>query len=417
MSLAFYQIFLLIYKTGMVVTSLFNKKAAAWLSGRRGIFNKLQHFKQNCGHREIIWMHCASLGEFEQGRPVLEKLKELYPEKAYLLTFFSPSGYEIRKNYKGADGVFYLPMDGYINANRFVALIQPTLVIWVKYEYWFYYLQTLSKKEIPVLLISAVFRNSQQFFKGTGGLWRRMLGFFTIIFTQNQLSESMLRHIKVNNVIVGGDTRFDRVVQIAGQPASLPHSIIDFCGNKPVIVCGSTWEEDELMWKHYIQTHPGIRFIFAPHHVDKDNILNIRKYYPKSLVFSEHRKEFNADENLLVVDTIGMLASLYRLATVTYVGGGFNESGIHNTLEAAVYGRPVIFGPNYEKFAEAKGLVEAGAAFTYSTPVELENMLDLLLNNTELLAKASMAAKNFVNENTGATDRIIKYIQEKRLLT
>lgn len=365
-----------------------------------------------------IWMHCASLGEFEQGRPLLEATRAKYPGYKILLTFFSPSGFEVRKNYTGADLVLYLPMDGAANANAFVNHFKPSLVFWVKYEYWFYYLSELKKQNIPVLLVSGIFRTSQPFFKWYGGFWKNILASFEHLFVQTERSRELLAQQGfAKQVTVTGDTRFDRVCAIAAQWESLGKPLEEFCKGHQVLVAGSTWEEDEELLTHYARAYPQLRFIIAPHDVMPERIAELQKEFPTAILFSNlSQQQEPSDSNVLIIDNIGTLSKLYNYATLTYVGGGFNKSGIHNILEAAVYGKPVIFGPVYEKFAEAKDLVEAGGAYTVGDALELEALLNELLNDEEMLATSSKIAGAFVSGNRGASIKIMNYIQEKRLL-
>lgn len=366
--------------------------------------------------RKTIWMHCASLGEFEQGRPLLEAVKEKFPEYPVVLTFFSPSGYEIRKNYPGADAVLYLPLDGRKTAKQFIKSINPALVLWVKYEYWFFFLNTLQEKEIPVLLVSGIFRNSQPFFKTYGKVWRNVLRSFNRLFLQDASSYELLRKFELHrNAEVSGDTRFDRVTTIAAQFEEI-ELIKKFCGKDRVVVAGSTWEEDEAEWVHYAKQHPEIKFIFAPHEVDKANIKYVQKMFPAATLFSQ-LGETAQPQHILIIDNIGMLSQLYKYADVTYVGGGFRESGIHNVLEAAVYYKPVIFGPVYEKFREARELINAGGAFSIKNAPELETLMDRFFEREELLISAGKRAGDYVQQNRGATKVIMNYIQENRLLT
>lgn len=366
---------------------------------------------------KTVWMHCASLGEFEQGRPLIKKIKQDHPSYKIVVTFFSPSGYEIRKNYSGADAIFYLPMDGAANAEKFIDTIQPDLVLWIKYEYWYYYLTALKKRNIPVLLVSGIFRESQPFFKWYGKIWKEMLHSFKHLFVQNESSMKLVQPELNEKVSLNGDTRFDRVIDIAEKFEELPEIKL-YCGNSKVVVAGSTWEEDETELIHYVKAHPEIKFIIAPHEIDKENMAEVKKEFKKSIFYSHLQaiKEVSANTNVLIIDNIGMLSRLYKYATVTYVGGGFNISGIHNVLEAAVYGRPVIFGPVYEKFAEAKGLVESGGAFSINNALELEKLLNDLFSSTEKLLQSSNAAREYVYQNRGATERIMGYIAENRLL-
>jgi 3-deoxy-D-manno-octulosonic-acid transferase len=389
-----------------------------WLSGRQNYFQNLQNWKASLSQNDkIIWMHCASLGEFEQGRPIIEAIKKNNPDTKILLTFFSPSGYEVRKNYNQADAVFYLPMDGKKNANQFIDLVKPSFVIWVKYEYWYYYLTTLKAKNIPLFLVSAKFRESQPFFKWYGKLYIKILKTFTHIFIQNdETSLTLLKSINIENVTTVGDTRFDRVAEITSAKNVLPQEIMQFCKTEKVIVAGSTWEEDEELLVHYANVHPTIKFIIAPHDVDVERISEVKNIFKSAITFTELQAGKTANQ-VLIIDNIGMLALLYSIANITYIGGGFNSSGIHNVLEAAAYGKPVVFGPIYEKFAEAVDLVDLGGAFSVDTSLGLEALLDKLF--ADLVLKNSISAINetYVKNMQGATQKIMQYFYENRLLT
>lgn len=422
---------MLLYSLGIRIAALGNAKAKKWVAGRRNIFedinskvksqkSKLQtpNLKSEIQNPKSIWMHCASLGEFEQGRPLLEALKEQDKTLKIVLTFFSPSGYEVMKNYKGADHIFYLPMDSSANAKKFIDAINPSLVLWVKYEYWFYYLSELKKRNIPVILVSGIFRESQPFFKWYGKIWKQMLSSFAAFFVQQETSKQLLQSIGVTeNVFVSGDTRFDRVIAIAEKFEPIP-TIEKFCGNSKVIVAGSTWQEDEEELIHYIKQHPEIKFIIAPHEVDEENLNDVKKEFTDSVFYSSLiNNSTEENSHVLIIDNVGMLSKLYRYAHITYVGGGFGGDGVHNVLEAAVYGKPVIYGPVYEKFAEAIGLIESGGGISINNALELEKAVDELLTNEEKRKQVSEAAKNYVYSNAGATQKILNYIQEKRLLT
>lgn len=389
-----------------------------WLKGRKD-FPEISK-KNNNDVR--VWMHCASLGEFEQGRPVIENIKKTYPAVIIILTFFSPSGYNIIKNYKGADFIYFLPEDGRPNARRFITDVEPDLVIWVKYEYWYFYLSELKARSIPVLLVSGIYRSDMPFFKWYGMLWREMAQTFDHFFVQNNASNKVLRDlVNPSKITVAGDTRFDRVTQIAEGFMPL-EAINKFCGDKKVIVCGSTWEEDEAEWTHFVKANKDIRFIIAPHEIDKQNLLDVKKSFPSAILYSEWEKSSQdisgtANINCLIIDNIGMLSRLYYYATITYVGGGFGSDGLHNILEAAVYGKPVIFGPEYEKNFEAIELIRCGGALSIENALELEGVLNKLLNNAEELKLSGEAAKSYVYENRGATEKIMAYIQKNRLLT
>jgi 3-deoxy-D-manno-octulosonic-acid transferase len=366
----------------------------------------------------IIWMHCASLGEFEQGRPVLEKLRTQYSEFKIMITFFSPSGYEVRKDYRGADYVFYLPMDSASNAIKFMQILKPKLMLLVKYEFWYYYLSEACKQQVPLLLISGVFRKDQIFFKSHGQLYREMLACFTQIFVQNRSSQDLLAAIGFSDkVTIAGDTRFDRVIEIAENFTSID-VIEKFVGTADVIVAGSTWLEDDEELDHFANTNPHIKFIIAPHNVGKERIDECRKLYKRSMVLSKIKnEEFEGGKNVLIIDSIGMLSSLYRYATICYVGGAFGDDGVHNVLEAAVYEKPVVFGPEYEKYIEAEELIECGGGFTIENALELEKLLEKLLQKDDDYFSAAKASKSYVYGKRGSTDKIINYIQENRLLT
>ena len=381
------------------------------------MFEKLKSWKQNIPiNDKVIWMHCASLGEFEQGRPIIEAIKKEYPAYKILLTFFSPSGYQIRKDYNKADAVFYLAMDTKKNATQFINIVQPNFVIWVKYEYWYHYLTTLNSKNIPLFLVSAKFRNTQPFFKWYGSLWLKILKSFTHIFLQkDERSLQLLKNINFNNATIIGDTRFDRVAAIATQVNILPPEITTFCKNEKVIVAGSTWEEDEELLMHYAKVHPQIKFIIAPHDIDLERIAEVKKIFKTATTFSEMMQGKKVNQ-ILIIDNIGMLSQLYSLANIAFIGGGFNDSGIHNILEAAVYGKPIIFGPVYEKFTEAVDLINAGGAYSIESAIALETLLDKLYSDNTLLENASKVSKQYVFKMQGATQEFIKYLQENRLL-
>lgn len=431
-----YNFFLYLYVGTISVASAWNAKARKWRTGRRNVLAEISR-QLRTNNSPIVWMHCASLGEFEQGRPLLEDLKAAHPGTKIVLTFFSPSGFEVMKEFAGADHVFYLPMDSAVHANFFLDVVNPSLVLWVKYEFWFYYLTEVKKRNIPAILVSGIFRKQQPFFRWYGGIWRKMLASFTQVFVQNQESNDLLAGLGfTNNITVNGDTRFDRVTEVAENFMDVPY-IISFCGNCQVVVAGSTWEEDEIDLLHFVHVNPAIKFIIAPHEVDNTNLQDVKDEFPNSIFYSDllsansvkkSVSDSNSEQqattanqpstpNVLIIDNIGMLSRLYKYATVTYVGGGFGANGVHNVLEAAVYGKPVIFGPVYEKFDEAIGLIKAKGAVSVDGPVSLELALNALLKDDEKRIMMGEAARRYVHENTGASGKIIAYIQEKRLLT
>ncbi|MBI3882655.1 MAG: 3-deoxy-D-manno-octulosonic acid transferase [Sphingobacteriales bacterium] len=340
MSILLYKIFIQLYILGIKILSIRNQKAKLWLKGRKAfpVINLLEK-------QPVSWMHCASLGEYEQGRPVIAAVKAQYPETVIVLTFVSPSGFEIQKKYAGADYIFYLPVDSASNAKKFIDNINPTLVLWVKYEYWFYYLTELKQRRIPVLLLSGIFRNSQPFFQWYGKLWKSMLASFNHFFVQTEQSKDLLAGIHIKeNVSVSGDTRFDRVVTIAEKFNSIPF-IEAFCGIGKVIVAGSTWDDDEAVLAHYAKTNPGIKFIIAPHEIGEENLKDIKTQFPSAIFYSELELNKNKElPNCLIIDNIGMLSRIYKYATIAYVGGAFAE-GLHNILEAAVIYKKRSFKP------------------------------------------------------------------------
>ncbi len=425
MSLVSYIVFLWLYKTGIWIISPWNQKARLWIRGRKGILNRIKAAGIGKNDR-VIWMHCASLGEFEQGRPVIEALKRQDPACKTVITFFSPSGYEIKKDYAGADHIFYLPSDSRRNAREFIRAVRPRLALWIKYDYWFYYLNELKKRNIPVLLISASFREEQPFFKWWGRLHRYMLDCFTHLFVQTETSKTLLQRIGISaNVSISGDTRFDRVIEIAGRFEPIP-AVERFCGSSPVIVAGSTWAEDEEELDHYANTHPEIRFIIAPHEIDEEHLRDIEQLFHRSIRFSQLTGNGTASSigsrqpavpNVLIIDNIGMLSRLYHYATIAYVGGGFGDDGVHNVLEAAVYGKPVVFGPVIEKYLEAVDLVDTGGGIVVDSALEVESVFNRLFNNADEYRFACEASKNYVYAKKGATEAIVRFVQENRLLT
>lgn len=417
MSKFLYQLFISFYPIAIKLVAPFNQKARLWVKGRRGVFQRLSTAIKP--GEKIIWMHCASLGEFEQGRPVLERLQSDYPTYKILLTFFSPSGYEVRKNYDKAHIVSYLPMDSRKNAVAFFSIVKPALVLFVKYEYWYYYLNEARYNHTPLLLISALFRQDQPFFnKLTGGVYRRMLHCFSAIFVQNKQSLQLLSQIgHAHHAAVAGDTRFDRVAQIASNIEPLP-IIEGFVQQYPVIVAGSTWLEDDKELCHFANANTQYKFIIAPHSIQPSRIRECLQYYNNAVLYSQLAANLTVSTtaNILIIDNIGMLSRLYSYATVAYIGGAFGSDGVHNVLEAAVYGRPVVFGPVYSKYYEACELIATEGATSISTPLELEAVLHQLLSNKTIWQKQATAARQYVNDNRGATDTIMQYIYEKRLL-
>lgn len=404
-----------LYNTGITAYSLalkiaapFNEKASLWVKGRKGIQNKIKNIKR--GNERLVWFHAASLGEFEQGRPVIEALKQEQPDTKIVLTFFSPSGYEIRKNYALADYILYLPADTPQNARMFVEMLHPDAAIFIKYEFWYNYLHELNQHWIPTYLISAIFRPEQPFFKCWGGLHRKMLGFFTRLFVQDRESVELLQAIGLKNVEQTGDTRFDRVKQIATEAKEIS-KVKQFCAGQPTVVCGSTWPPDEDLLIGYINASSGnYKWILTPHEIGEAHIKSIFEKCKKKIVRYTDGNAIFQDYDVLIIDCIGLLSSIYRYGKIAYIGGGFGV-GIHNTLEAAVYGIPVIFGPKYEKFKEAINLISQGGAFTINSGEQLTEILNTLLEKPILAETAGQNALQFVNSQLGATKIIINTIK------
>ena len=414
-----YRIFIGIYPIAAWILGFVNPKAKQWHRGRKEIFKQIAA-RLAANTKPIIWMHCASLGEFEQGRPVLEGLQKQYPNYSILLTFFSPSGYEVHKNYAGADYIFYLPMDSAGNACKFLNIIKPSIAIFVKYEFWHYYLSQLKKLQIPTILIAGIFRKDQLFFKWYGGFYKKLLSCFTAFFVQDKSSESLLHSIGINNeVYTSGDTRFDRVIEIAEAFTPID-PIAHFCNNSLVLVAGSTWFQDDETIAHFEKVNPNIKFIIAPHDITNQRLQNCLGLYKNAVLYSDYVKGFNTapqNVNTLIIDNVGMLSKLYHYATVTFIGGGFGADGIHNCLEAAVHYKPVLFGPVYDKYLEASGLVDAGGAISIEDALDFERVANQLFSIEADRKKMGQFAGDFVHAHKGASKKIIHYIQEKRLLT
>ena len=365
---------------------------------------------------KYVWFHASSLGEFEQGRPMMEQIKASHPEYKILLTFFSPSGYEVRKNYAGADVICYLPFDTPYRVKKFLNLANPVMAIFIKYEFWGNYLGELSKRGIPTYIISAIFRQEQLFFQWFGAPYRKMLHYFTHLFVQDKRSQELLEEYGIRNVTVCGDTRFDRVLDVRNQARDLP-KVDRFVKQKEeeqplTLIAGSSWPQDEDIFIPYFNTHPEMKLIIAPHEIHQEHLTYIESLLKRPSV---RLSEVIQDENLLegkdclIVDSFGMLSSIYRYGTIAYIGGGFG-AGIHNTLEAAVYGMPVLLGPRYQKFKEARDLIKVGGGFSVSSKEEFDAKMDELLTYSEVLKAVGQSAGEFVNDNVGATQQIMQKI-------
>jgi 3-deoxy-D-manno-octulosonic-acid transferase len=423
-----YNIGIFLYGLILRLLTPFNSKAKLFIEGRKALFNTLEN-QINAGEKHV-WFHFASLGEFEQGRPVLEQLKTKHPEKKVVVTFFSPSGYEVRKNYPLADGIFYLPLDTRNNALRFIKAINPELAIFTKYEFWHHYYQILHENNVPLLLISGIFRPSQVFFKSYGGFYRNILKNVSQFFVQNEESARLLAEIGINSVRIAGDTRFDRVYENAEKNAGVPF-IKELCGSSPVFIGGSTWPEDEQLIATLANKHKDWKFILAPHEVHAAHLAQMKTLFPESIRYSDlkaaqkqtllSQTSVNQIDSVtpllqtqvLIMDNIGLLSNLYTHGDIAYIGGGFG-AGIHNTLEAAAFGKPILFGPKYEKFQEAKDLIKLGAAISISDSEGL-NAGFLQFQNAiagSLTTKtAGTLAKEYVQQHQGATEIIGKEIE------
>lgn len=405
-----YNIGLIAYQILIHLAALFNHKARLLVHGRRDTMKKLSYMRFT---KPVIWFHAASLGEFEQGRPVIEAIKKQFPDKQILLTFFSPSGYEVRKNYSMADHIFYLPGDSPRNAARFIDTIKPEMAFFIKYEFWFHYLSALKKRNIPIYGISVIFREHQPFFKWYGKWFRQILGCYSKFYLQDQKSLDLYKRAGYDNAVVCGDTRFDRVWEIASLSREVEIARKFTQGCDKVIVAGSTWPKDEILLAKYINTHPNVKLIIAPHEVHDEHILKLESLF--SVPHFRYTQAPHGVENfrVMVLNTIGMLSSIYRYGSVAYVGGGFGK-GIHNTLEAATYSTPVVFGPNHKKFKEAIDLIHVGGGFTINNYDDLNDYFTQFFSNPEFLIQSGEKAGEYVNSMRGATELIMSEVFENQ---
>lgn len=406
-----YTLLIGLYSTLILLYSPFNTKARQWISGRRHWRSRTKDIDPN-GH--VIWVHCASLGEFEQGRPLIEKIKAEKQGWQVVLTFFSPSGYEVRKNYDGADLVMYLPADTPLNAHDFIRNVRPDIAVFIKYEFWYNYLNALRRNKIPVYLVSGIFRPDQLFFRWYGRFYRKMIFMFGHIFVQNRESLDLLNGIGYTKCTVTGDTRFDRVSQIAEKARELP-LISAFRGEERLFVAGSSWDPDEEIIIRYINETGGrMKWLFAPHEIDESHLSRIeRKLEVPSKRYSVYSPE-DTDARVLIIDNIGMLSSVYRYASMAAIGGGFGK-GIHNILEPACWGIPVLFGPNHERFMEAVVLQKNGGAFVFENSREFSDTVNRLTSNTDEYEKACKASREYIFSNTGATAKVFSKMFEEFL--
>jgi 3-deoxy-D-manno-octulosonic-acid transferase len=404
-----YTLVIHLYAFSVELASFFSRKARMTRLGQwrtNGILR--ERIDRNA---KYIWFHAASLGEFEQGRPVMEAIRKKHPHYKILLTFFSPSGYEVRKDYDGADVVCYLPFDTPYKVRKFINLANPSMAIFIKYEFWMNYLSELKRRNIPTYIISAIFRREQLFFKSYGRWYLKTLHLYRRLFVQDEASARLLVSHGITNVSVCGDTRFDRVLDVQRQARLLP-IIEEFAGNgeQLILVAGSTWPQDEDILIPYFNEHPEIKLIIAPHEIHREHLMDISsKLGRPSVRLSETNDQYIADKDCLIIDSFGLLSSIYRYGKVAYIGGGFGK-GIHNTLEAAVYGMPVLFGPKYQKFKEAKDLITIGGGFSFTDETAFVRQMDKLAADADLIADIGIQVGKYVEENTGVTEKILREI-------
>lgn len=410
----FYRFSVVLYGFFIRLASLFNAKAAQWVSGRRKLLQTIEKDMAN-QQKPLIWLHCASLGEFEQGRPVLEKLKETHPEYGIVLTFFSPSGYEVRKSYPLADYIYYLPLDTLKNARAFLNLVPVKLAIFVKYEFWYNYMHVLQTRNIPLVFVSAIFRPQQNFFRFYGSWFLKQLKKTTWFFVQNQQSLQLLKSVGISQASLSGDTRFDRVAEIARQ--AMPNEFLHaFKGSQKLLLAGSSWPQDEALIYPLLDHFPELKIVFAPHQIDEKHLEQIEQSCQnKSVRYSKANPDKLKEKQVLIIDNFGLLSSLYRYADFTLIGGGFG-AGIHNTLEAATFGMPIFIGPNYEKFQEAKDLINTGAIEVITEALVLQTKLENLINDKDLATKIGEAARNYVQKQTGASMHIVTHLEKQNLI-
>ncbi len=401
-----YQLGIFACRVFAALVGLFNDKARLFHVGQKNVFSYLEKNFPIAG--PVIWVHCASLGEFEQGRPLIEALKKEHLEYKILLTFFSPSGYEVRKNYEGADFISYLPLDSIGNVKRFLDLVQPEKAFFVKYEFWKNYMEEMQRRSVSLFMVSAIFREEQLFFqKGFRSKWyREVLRGVTHFFVQNKKSGKLLESIGFYNYTITGDTRFDRVAEIAAARKDLP-IVEQFKGDSNLLVVGSSWQPDEELLLDYLNHNSRLKMVFAPHEVKESNIKRLVDGAQGAVVrYTKADGQNLTEARVLIIDCIGVLSSAYRYGDLAYIGGGFGV-GIHNTLEAAIYNIPVLFGPNYLRFQEAVELVGRGLAFSISNQTELNNRLDKLIANPDKRELIAGGCERFMSENIGATQEIL----------
>ena len=415
-----YKLFLFLYPKMAGLLALFNEKANQWCIGQKQVWEEVDKAKQKINGK-VIWIHAASYGEFEQGLPIINALRDHYPSYKIWLTFFSPSGYLHRKNDPAVDVVTYLPLDGAASSLKFIEAVDPSLIVFIKYEFWYYYLQIAQQKNIPALLVAAIFRKDQIFFKWYGGFYKKILDLFSFILVQDSTSAKLIESLyPKNQMFITGDTRFDRVLDTVQHKQSFEW--INYLSSDPMIIAGSTWDSDHQLLAKVIEPIK-CNWIIVPHHVDAKSIDAAKKILPKAITLTDWKKSITKEgfqstsPTILIVDSIGILRNLYQYATITYTGGGFTKDGIHNVLEPAGFGVPVIWGPNDGKYREAIGLRNAGGGIQIKDVPSFKNCIDALITNNSSRKDMGEKASNYVKENAGATKATLAIIQEKRLLT
>lgn len=410
-----YNLVFYIYEFGIFIASFFSDKVRKMWKGERAAFSYLKERVDK--DADYAWFHAASLGEFEQGRPIMEEFRRIYPEKKILLTFFSPSGYEVRKNYEGADLICYLPIDTPTNAIRFLRIIRPSVAFFIKYEFWYNYLHILRHRKVPAYSVSSIFRPNQIFFKWYGWQYRHVLNCFTHFYVQNEESKRLLHTVGIDNVDITGDTRFDRVMQIASKSKTIA-AVETFKDNKPLFVAGSSWLPDEKIFIPYLGKHPDWKVVIAPHVIDEEHITQIMQLLEDRKVLRYSELKDIDDQTLrsaevLIIDCFGLLSSIYKYGDVAYVGGGFGVS-IHNLPEAAVWNIPVIFGPNNHKFKEAQELKACGGGIEICCENSFKEVMDNFINNPDELKKAADAAGEYVRTHSGATEKLLQLVRQSK---
>jgi 3-deoxy-D-manno-octulosonic-acid transferase len=399
------------YGFAVSIAAHFNPKANLWISGRKNWKNKMK--QAISPDDKVIWVHCSSLGEFEQGRPVMEKIKKEFPHHKLAVSFFSPSGYEVRKDYQGADYIFYLPLDTPKNAKQLIKILHPEVLILVKYEYWYNLLKRLQKKDIPVIVISAVIKEDILFFRPFGSWFRKIIAGIEHFFVQDNDSKNLLESIGIEKVTVSGDTRFDRVKEIREANARVEF-IEKFKGNSKLIVAGSTWPDDEEILVKFINEKmpDDWKLIFAPHNIKEKEILSLsEKINKKTAVYTKSDQNQIENSQILILDTIGMLTKIYAYSDLSYVGGGFTKTGVHNTLEPTVFGVPIIFGPNYENYFEAIDLLENQGAVRFIDQYDFDQKMTNLIANEDERKLRGNAAENYIQGKPNSTELIIDYLK------